>query len=395
MAAWRPSRRCGRRRGRGVRGARPAGRGAAAGRSSASRRRRPSWPGPAGTTRRSTRWPTRCRSLAYELQDLGGELRAYQEGAGGGARRGWREVEERLDRLARLKRKHGGTIAAVLEHAERCRADRDRLANAEREARRRSRRSWPRARTARAAGARAHADARAGGARPGARRAGRARPSSRWTDAAFEVECRERASRAGEGAARPLRGAAAPTSVEFVIAPNRACPAGPLREVASGGELSRVMLALMSVTAAARARRRWCSTRSTRGSAARRRAASARSCASSRPARQVAVHHAPAPGGFTGRSATSGSPSASAEARCDGSAGAERARHHARRAARARRSSSTSCAGCWGPTPGTAPPADMPKTAESARRIAHPRGRAQAAGLRYPLSLVSRQSRLT
>jgi DNA repair protein RecN (Recombination protein N) len=37
--------------------------------------------------------------------------------------------------------------------------------------------------------------------------------------------------------------------VEFVIAPNAGVPAGPLREVASGGELSRVMLALMSVTA--------------------------------------------------------------------------------------------------------------------------------------------------
>jgi DNA repair protein RecN (Recombination protein N) len=34
---------------------------------------------------------------------------------------------------------------------------------------------------------------------------------------------------------------------EFLIAPNAGVPAGPLREIASGGELSRVMLALMSV----------------------------------------------------------------------------------------------------------------------------------------------------
>jgi DNA repair protein RecN (Recombination protein N) len=38
-------------------------------------------------------------------------------------------------------------------------------------------------------------------------------------------------------------------SVEFVIAPNPGVPAGPLREIASGGELSRVMLAIMSVAA--------------------------------------------------------------------------------------------------------------------------------------------------
>ena len=37
--------------------------------------------------------------------------------------------------------------------------------------------------------------------------------------------------------------------VEFMIAPNPGVPAGPLRETASGGELSRVMLALMSVAA--------------------------------------------------------------------------------------------------------------------------------------------------
>jgi DNA repair protein RecN (Recombination protein N) len=36
-------------------------------------------------------------------------------------------------------------------------------------------------------------------------------------------------------------------AVEFLIAPNPGLPFGPLREVASGGELSRVMLALLSV----------------------------------------------------------------------------------------------------------------------------------------------------
>ena len=39
--------------------------------------------------------------------------------------------------------------------------------------------------------------------------------------------------------------------VEFLIAPNPGVPAGPLRETASGGELSRVMLALMGVAAQA------------------------------------------------------------------------------------------------------------------------------------------------
>jgi len=42
-------------------------------------------------------------------------------------------------------------------------------------------------------------------------------------------------------------------SIEFMIAPNPGVPAGPLREIASGGELSRVMLAIMSVAGASQA----------------------------------------------------------------------------------------------------------------------------------------------
>ncbi len=40
-------------------------------------------------------------------------------------------------------------------------------------------------------------------------------------------------------------------AVEFTIAPNPGVPAGPLREIASGGELSRVMLAIMSAASEA------------------------------------------------------------------------------------------------------------------------------------------------
>jgi DNA repair protein RecN (Recombination protein N) len=56
--------------------------------------------------------------------------------------------------------------------------------------------------------------------------------------ARFEVEVGER-----PGGCGPLGGDA----VELMIAPNPGMPFGPLREIASGGELSRVMLALLSV----------------------------------------------------------------------------------------------------------------------------------------------------
>src|SRR5581483_7155900 len=41
-------------------------------------------------------------------------------------------------------------------------------------------------------------------------------------------------------------GPAGADAVEFLIAPNPGVPPGPLREIASGGELSRVMLALVT-----------------------------------------------------------------------------------------------------------------------------------------------------
>ena len=72
----------------------------------------------------------RVQALAYEAQDAGAALRSYAEGLEGSPGR-LEEVEERLALFARLERKHGGSIAAVLEHAERCRRRRDELESAE------------------------------------------------------------------------------------------------------------------------------------------------------------------------------------------------------------------------------------------------------------------------
>ena len=69
------------------------------------------------------------RGPRLEAEDLGAELRRYGTALEGQPGR-LQEVEERLDIYDRLERKHGGSVAAVLQHAERCRAERDRL-NAE------------------------------------------------------------------------------------------------------------------------------------------------------------------------------------------------------------------------------------------------------------------------
>jgi DNA repair protein RecN (Recombination protein N) len=178
----------------------------------------------------------RLSALRYEAEDLGGELRRYLLGIEGSPGR-LEEVEERLALLHRLERKHGGSITEVLRHAERCRERRDELQHAD-EALERAELELDAAGAERQAVALELSGARRASA-PALAEAVRARLGElAMADAQFDVEVREREGGCG------ARGA---DSVELRIAPNPGMPSGPLREIASGGELSRVMLALLSV----------------------------------------------------------------------------------------------------------------------------------------------------
>jgi DNA repair protein RecN (Recombination protein N) len=181
----------------------------------------------------------RVHALAVEADDLAGELRRYGEGIEAAPGR-LEEVEERLALFDRLERKHGGTIADVLAHAEMCRRRRDELVGAE-EALEEA--------TAAVAEARAELEARAGElrvARGDAAGALAGAVRDRLSALAMEGASFEAALSPRDG-----YGPAGGDDVEFLIAPNPGVPAGPLRETASGGELSRVMLALMGVAAEA------------------------------------------------------------------------------------------------------------------------------------------------
>jgi DNA repair protein RecN (Recombination protein N) len=184
----------------------------------------------------------RVAALAVEADDLATELRAYGEGVEATPGR-LDEVEERLALLDRLKRKHGGTLAAVIAHAEECRRRRDELVGAE-EALEDAQAALGDARVeleARAAELRT-ARAAAAGALAGAVRERLA--ALAMEGATFEAALSDRDGYGPSGG----------DEVEFLIAPNPGVPAGPLREIASGGELSRVMLALMGAAAEAGAR---------------------------------------------------------------------------------------------------------------------------------------------
>jgi DNA repair protein RecN (Recombination protein N) len=178
----------------------------------------------------------RLHAIRYESDDIGVELRAYLLAAESGPGR-LEEVEERLALLARLERKHGGSIADVLAHADRCRARRDELEHAD---------VALESVEAELGQGRERLD-RLAGQLGSARRAAAPRLAAAvcerlaelaMADARFEIELRERADGCGP------RGADA---IEMLIAANAGGALGALREVASGGELSRIMLALLSV----------------------------------------------------------------------------------------------------------------------------------------------------
>ena len=191
----------------------------------------------------------RLTALRLEAEDLGVELRRYADSLEAEPGR-LDVVEERLELYDRLERKHGGSVAAVLAHAEACRTERARLEQAEVE-------------TERAEAALAEARAERDGLAKGvtaARRKAAPKLSKRVRDelaalamdnASFEVVLE---SRGGGDAGEAAIGPTGAERVEFLLAPNPGVPAAPIREAASGGELSRVMLALMTVAGAGESR---------------------------------------------------------------------------------------------------------------------------------------------
>jgi DNA repair protein RecN (Recombination protein N) len=182
----------------------------------------------------------RLGALAVELGDVAGGLRSYLDGIDADPGR-LAEVEERLAAIDRLQRKHGGSVESVLAHAERCRAEIERLEGAE-------------TRGAEAAAALAEAGAkreklgkklskgRAAAAGPLRERVAEELERLAMPGAELEVELEPHSDGFGPNGRE---------TVELRISPNPGMAPAPLRDAASGGELSRVMLALSGLGAGA------------------------------------------------------------------------------------------------------------------------------------------------
>ena len=197
---------------------------------------------------------TRLAGLEAELEDAAGEVRRLADGLDHDAA-ALLAAEERLSQIYSLERRYGEDEAAVIAHGDRAESEIERLESLDGE---RRRRDADDARlllkVAEAAGVlsqrRREAAERLGVAADEALR------SLGFRAGAFAIEVGRRPAGADEAAVE-LGGdavafdATGADEVVFRFAPNPGEPARPLAKIASGGELSRVALAIKQVLATA------------------------------------------------------------------------------------------------------------------------------------------------
>ena len=174
-----------------------------------------------------------ARALRVELQELASELRGYAEGIEAEPGR-LEQVEERLEALDRLKRKHGGSVESVLAHAEHCRREIEAVEGAG-ETTDRLETELAKALKERTGLAGQLSEVRAKSARKLQKRVAEELDRLAMSGAKLEVSLEPHPE--GFGSLGSER-------VTFQVATNPGMPVSPLRDAASGGELSRVMLAL-------------------------------------------------------------------------------------------------------------------------------------------------------
>ena len=180
----------------------------------------------------------RLEGLTAELDDALADLRLLQ-GAVDRDPATVARLEERLGRIYALERKFGSGEAAILAHGERARVEAARLRGLEGE------------RGTRAAlDPRLEAAAREAAATLSAARRGAAGGLEEAVGAALE-DLGMTAARFGVRVAPAALDPTGADGVSFVIAPNPGEPPLPLAKIASGGELSRVSLAVKRVLASA------------------------------------------------------------------------------------------------------------------------------------------------
>ncbi len=171
------------------------------------------------------------QDVLYRLQDLGRTLGSLSDSVRHDPAR-LEQVEDRLVTIERLKKKYGGSVDAALEHLSRAQDEYERLADYEA-----SVEKLQQAESARGAAFRKAAD-KLSAARRKAARAFESAIQKELNDLAMERTTVKVAISEGSPSADGV------DRIEILIAPNRGEEPKPMQRIASGGELSRIQLAI-------------------------------------------------------------------------------------------------------------------------------------------------------
>jgi DNA repair protein RecN (Recombination protein N) len=197
----------------------------------------------------------RLDEIAILIQDLAAEMQTYLGGLHSDATR-LEQVEERLERLRRLKKKYGGSLAEVLAFFDRIGRELDGIENID-ACIEGNHRALADAAALLAAHCRRLSAGRKTAATALARQVETALGELRMEETRFEVALTQPAADNRSDAHLVVDGAVAgETGIDqatFMLAPNVGEALKPLAAIASGGELSRVVLALKAILAAGEA----------------------------------------------------------------------------------------------------------------------------------------------
>jgi len=194
-----------------------------------------------GTIDPDTRdWASLSDAATVNLRELAQRLRDYRQGLEHDPDR-LALVEERLDRLHRLKKKYGGSLESLLSRAQELRQEIEELAAGE------TRVGALRNQVAEGSARVIALAERLSKGRAGA--AGRLETRVKEELAALRMDHTQFEITVSTDPAESALGPAGCDRVEYLLSANRGEPVQPLARVASGGELSRVMLAIKTVLA--------------------------------------------------------------------------------------------------------------------------------------------------
>jgi len=193
-----------------------------------------------------------CATLVYQLEELAAELRARLQALQPDPER-LAEIADRLDELTRLKRKHGGSISAVLQRQQEIAAELETLTTGDRrlgeiqdEIREKEKQLG--------ALCQKLSDSRKRSAGSLNREVEKQLKNLGMPGTRFSVEIQQQADEGGWArvpGGRYRCDASGMDQVQFLISPNPGEGYRPLAKIASGGEISRIMLAMKSILAGA------------------------------------------------------------------------------------------------------------------------------------------------